>query len=493
MSALIFFPLAGALLASLMSGATAARRVALLTMAGAFGLTLYMAFRFEPAVAGFQFVESHAWIPALGVDYLVGVDGLALVLLLLTTFVTPFALLTGGSSFSKWGVVQVLILETTLLGTFSALNFVNWFVFYEFSLVPAFFLIRSRGTAAAAAAALRLFLFTLGGGLLILAAFLAIYRTTGSFNFPTLAELGSRSMVESGIAALWGPVAPAVVILLLVAGLGVKVPVVPLHMWLPGAYAEAPPAVTMLLTGLMSKMGIFGFFRWIVPLFPTSLQALSGALLALALVTIVFSAFVALRQTDIKKVFAYSSVNHLGYCLLGLFAWAGFAGGNESFRAAALGGVVLQLFNHGLTASALFCYVSLIERRSGGTTSMADFGGLRQPAPVLAGLMGLAIFSSLGLPGLNGFVGEFLILSGTFGLVPWAALGALVGIFVTAVFLLGLIQKVFTGPLPARWQAFPDLKASEIWLVLPATALMLVLGLFPQVLLGIIQTFRPVP
>ena len=271
-------------------------------------------------------------------------------------------------------------------------------------------------------------------------------------------------------------------------GLAVKVPVVPFHTWLPDAYAEAPTPVTMLLTGLMSKMGLYGFLRLLVPLFPHKMQELAVPLLALALLTIVFPAFVALVQTDLKRILAYSSVNHLGYCLLGIFAVAGFPLAAATAKSAATNGVILQIFNHGITAPALFCFVWFIERRTGGLRGLRDFGGLRSAAPVLAGLMGIAIFSSLGLPGLNGFVGEFLIFSGTFRIVWWPAVVATIGLFATAVFLLNLIQKVFTGPLPERWRKFPDLTAAEIAVVAPATGLMFLLGIWPQVLVALFNT-----
>jgi NADH-quinone oxidoreductase subunit M len=215
------------------------------------------------------------------------------------------------------------------------------------------------------------------------------------------------------------------------------------------------------------------------------MQELATPLLWLALATIIFSAFAALAQTDMKRLLAYSSINHLGYCLLGIFAVAAVPDGSELARAAATNGVLLQIFNHGLTASALFAFVAFTERRSGGLRGLGDFGGLRTAAPVLAGLMGIAIFSSIGLPGLNGFVGEFLIFSGTFPLVGWATALAVIGLFVTAVFLLGMIQKVFTGPLPERWSGFPDLTRGEILTVAPAIALMFVLGIFPQLLIAI--------
>jgi NADH-quinone oxidoreductase subunit M len=450
----------------------------------ALGFAIGLALAYDRAAGGIQFIERHAWIPSLGVDYFLGADGMSLMLLLLTALITPFAMLSAGPGVSKLQVVLILLLETALIGTFTALNFIHWFVFYELSLVPAFLLIRSSGTKAATAAALRFFIYTLLGGLTILIGFLAIQLATGTFDLVELAKIGPA--MDALLAARFGwPSAGLLVFCCIFLGFAVKVPVVPFHTWLPDAYSEAPSSVTMLLTGLMSKMGVYGFLRLLVPLFPQRMQELATPLLWLALATIIFSAFAALAQTDLKRILAFSSVNHLGYCLLGIFAVAAVPMGAPAARAAATNGVLLQIFNHGLTAAALFCFVGFLERRSGGLRGMADFGGLRAAAPVFAGLMGIAIFSSLGLPGLNGFVGEFLIFSGTFHLVWWSAALAAIGLFVTAVFLLAIIQKVFTGPLPERWSKFPDLTSAEILTVAPAIGLMFILGIYPQVLIAL--------
>ena len=254
-------------------------------------------------------------------------------------------------------------------------------------------------------------------------------------------------------------------------GFAVKVPVVPFHTWLPAAYSEAPSAVTMLLTGVMSKMGVYGFLRILLPIFPEQIRQVLPLLLWLAVATIVLSACAAFAQRDLKRMLAYSSVNHLGYCLLAMFAAAGAATGVKEpaiQKAAALDGVLLQMFNHGLTASALFLFVALLEKRSGGLRGLDDFGGIRKVVPVFTGLMGIALFSSLGLPGLNGFVGEFLVFKGVFPLAPWAAAVSTIGLLVTAIFLLTLIQRVFCGPLNGRWAQLPDLTTAERLLVLPS-------------------------
>lgn len=483
MTLLTLIPFVGALVVALLP-ARAARGTGMVLMLAALGVAVFLALGYDRAAGGIQFVERRAWIPVLGVEYYLGADGMSLMLLLLTTFLVPFSLLAAGPGIPKLQVVLILLLETTLVGTFTALNFIHWFLFYELSLVPAFLLVRLTGTKAATRAALRFFIYTLLGGLTMLVGFLAIQLATGTFDLVKLQAMGSA--IDGLLTRQFGgSLAGGIVFCCIFLGLAVKVPVVPFHTWLPDAYSEAPSSVTMLLTGVMSKMGLYGFLRLLVPLFPQRMQEFATPLLWLALATILFSAFAALAQTDLKRLLAYSSINHLGYCLLGIFAVSAVPLGAPAARAAATNGVLLQIFNHGLTAATLFCFVGFLERRSGGLRDLGDFGGLRTAAPVLAGLMGIAIFSSLGLPGLNGFVGEFLIFSGVFKLVWWAAVLAAIGLFVTAVFLLNLIQRVFTGPLPERWAKFPELTPAEIFTVIPAVVLLFLLGIFPQLLIAL--------
>jgi NADH-quinone oxidoreductase subunit M len=271
----------------------------------------------------------------------------------------------------------------------------------------------------------------------------------------------------------------------------VKVPLIPFHTWLPDAYVEAPTGTTMLLTGAMSKMGVYGFIRILLPIFYVEMRSLRTPLLWLAVATIVLSAYAALAQTDLKRILAYSSINHLGYCMLGIFAVTALTGDDAKFasaKAAALNGVVLQMFNHGLTAATLFWFVALLEKRSGGLRGLDDFGGLRKVAPVFCGLMGIALFSSLGLPGLNGFVSEFLIFRGSFPLATWATALAIIGLLATAIFILTILQRVFSGPLKARWSTLPDLTTSERLALLPPIAIMFVLGIYPQLVLGVINS-----
>jgi len=331
----------------------------------------------------------------------------------------------------------------------------------------------------------------------MLLAFLALFFSTGKFDFSELAELGRNGTLASALSVNlgWYDLTVRQLALLVFAGVflgfAVKVPLIPFHTWLPSAYAEAPTGTSMLLTGVMSKMGVYGFLRILLPIFPEQMRWMLTLLLWLAVITIIFSASAAFAQKDLKRVLAYSSINHLGYCLLGIFAVTRFTGneaGLAAEKAAALNGVFLQMFNHGLTASTLFWFVGFLEQRGGGMRGLNDFGGLRKIAPVFCGLMGIALFASLGLPGLNGFIGEFLIFKGAFPLATWATAISVIGLLVTAIFMLTVLQRIFNGPLNEKWSKLPDLTLAERVLVLPAIGLMFVLGIYPQLVLGVINS-----
>lgn len=453
---------------------------------------------FDPVLTEIQFKEIHEWIPTLGVEYYVGIDGLGLLMVVLTTLLVPLAILASWRIEEKVPVyfALVLALQAGLFGTFTALNFFHWFIFWELSLVPAFFLIKLWGGPRRGPAATQFFIYTMVGSVAMLLAFLAIFLATKELKFDELAELGSSGRLAAILAAKlnWSGVAGDTVVMLVflgvLLGFAVKVPLFPFHTWLPATYAEAPTGTTMLLTGVMSKMGMYGFLRILLPIFPAQMQAALTPLLWLAVATIVFSAFAAFAQKDLKRLLAYSSINHLGYCLLGVFAAASVTGNEVKWaaeKAAALNGVFLQMFNHGLTAATLFCFVGFLEQRAGGARGLNDFGGVRKVAPVLCGLMGISLFASLGLPGLNGFVGEFLIFKGVFSLATWAAALSSLGLLVTAIFLLTLLQRVFNGPLNPKWSAMPDLSAMERTIVVPATVLMFALGIYPQIVIEMIN------
>jgi NADH-quinone oxidoreductase subunit M len=306
-------------------------------------------------------------------------------------------------------------------------------------------------------------------------------------DFEHLAFLGRTGELDRMVIEHLGPVTMWLAVGVL-AGFAVKVPMMPFHTWLPAAYAEAPSPVTMLLTGAMSKMGVYGLLRIALPLFGHQIALMRTPLLVLAVATVVMGAWAAAAQKDLKRVFAYSSVNHLGYCLLGIFALATPQAigetGHMASQAAALNGVILQMFNHGLTAAALFWFIAILQQRTGGHRGIDDFGGLRKPAPVLAGLMGIALFSSLGLPGLNGFVGEFLIFRGVFSLAWVASAVSILGLLVTAAVILTVIQKVFTGPVPEHCVGFAELHTNERLALVPVIGLMFLIGILPQLIVN---------
>jgi NADH-quinone oxidoreductase subunit M len=476
-----------------------ARALALVISLSGLSMALVLWGSFQSSSGDLQFQERYSWIPTLGVEYHVGIDGLGLLMVLLSAIVVPMALLASWKIENRTTLYfgLVLFLQAGLFGTFTALNFFHWFIFWELSLIPAFFLIKFWGGPMRSSAATQFFIYTMGGSVAMLLAFLAIFLSTGKFDFIELADLGRNGIVVPALAAKlgWYNLTAKHLALVIFAGvflgLAVKVPLIPFHTWLPAAYAEAPTGTTMLLTGLMSKMGVYGFLRILLPIFPQEMRWILNPLLWLAVITIVFSAGAAFAQRDLKRMLAYSSINHLGYCLLGVFAVmksTTLSIAPMVDKAAAINGVLLQMFNHGITAATLFWFVGFLEERGRGLRGLDDFGGLRKVAPVFCGLMGIALFSSLGLPGLNGFVGEFLIFKGAFPLATWAVALSVIGLLITAVFILTLLQRVFNGPLNMKWASLPDLTLTERVLILPAIALMFLLGIYPQVLLGMVNS-----
>jgi NADH-quinone oxidoreductase subunit M len=431
-----------------------------------------------------------SWLPDAGIFLRFTVDGTSWLFLVLTSLVTLFALAAtaklelGGRAYCA----LVLVLEGMLFGVFTARHFVPWFLCWEMTLIPSYLLIRLWGGPGAPRAALRFFIMTLGGSVFMLLGFLALQLSVGTMDFSKLGDLAAAGKLVPALADTYsstgytGQFLLGAVAVCVFLGLAVKLPVFPFHAWLPAAYAEAPTPVTMLLTGLLSKMGVYGLLRILLPIFPEVLPALAPALMLLAVATVLLGAVAALAQRDLKRILAYSSVNHLGYCAMAVVA-AAAVHTDRSAHAAAISGTILQAFNHGIIASTLFFCIGLMEQRSGGARALTDFGGLRARAPIFCGLMGLAIFASLGLPGLSGFVGEFLIFNGVYALVPWAAAVAVIGLLLTAVFFLRMVRLVFHGPLNPACAKWPDLSAAERWILAPAIALIIIPGLWPQVLL----------
>ncbi|MCC6232201.1 MAG: NADH-quinone oxidoreductase subunit M [Verrucomicrobiales bacterium] len=490
---LTFLPLVGALTVAWggpRSGA-ARRRVALLVHALVAMSAMGLAVAFDTSATGMQFVERLSWVPGLGVEYHVGVDGLGMVSVLIAALIPLLAAVVSDRvAAGREGVYYplLLLLQFGLLGTFTALNFFHWFLFWELGLVPAYLLVRLFGGKGAGPASFQFFVYTMVGSVALLLAFLALRAAGGSFDFLELAGADRGGALGRALAQRlpWGgPDAGNVLGWLVFGGVllgfAVKVPLWPFHTWLPDTYTAAPSPVTMVLTGAMSKMGVYGLLRIAWPIFPEHFAAAQGVLVPLALATVILPTFTAFVQRDLKRVLAYSSINHLGYCLLAVFVVG--TPGSEAGTAAALNGVVLQMLNHALTAATLFGFVEVLERRTGGVRDLEAFGGLRRAAPVFCGLMGISVFASVGLPGLNGFVSEFLIFRGIFAAAPWAAAVASLGLLTTAVFLLKVMQRLFHGELSVAWVGFPDLTMRERVWTGAAVAGMLVLGVYPDLVL----------
>src|SRR6266481_4459784 len=485
-TAIILIPLLGAVAVCTWPPASAeatagrprnARPIALMFNVISAGCGLALWRNFDATATGLQFVERHAWIPAINAEYLVGVDGLSLLLVLLTSLIIPFALLAQPApDGSRAFYATMLVMQSALYGTFTAQNFVLWFLFYEMSLIPGFLLIKIWGGENRDRAATKFFLYTFLGSVAMLLSFLGIYFAKGTFDFATLASLGKSGLLTGNLA--WVAFAGIFV------GLAVKVPLFPFHTWLPDAYQTAPTGVSMVLTGVLSKMGVYGFVRLLLPLFPNEIKIIGPWLLALVVCSIVFAPLSAWAQRDLKRMVAYLSINHLGYCLLGLFAITARSTSSLIDTQAALSGVFLQIFNHGITAAALFYFVGLLEQRR-GLRGIDDFGGLMQRTPLLCGWMSIAMFSSLGLPGLNGFLGEFLIFKGSFATAASFTAIAVLGLLFTAVTFMRAMQALFSGPLAESCSGFSDLVRGEKFVIFPVTLLMFAIGICPQFIFNI--------
>ena len=448
------------------------------------------------------------WMPDAGMNLSFRVDGLSRLFLVLTGFVVSFAIAASlrDERAGRGHHALVLVMQSALFGVFTARHFIPWFLCWEMTLIPSYLLIRLWGGAGAPKAALRFFIMTLGGSAFLLVGFLALQLSAGTMDFSELGKLAADKQLTAALAktfaasGLSGHTLLSIIALAVFLGFAVKLPVVPFHAWLPAAYAEAPAPVTMLLTGLLSKMAVYGLLVIFLPVFSEVLPALAPLLGWLAAATVLLGALAALAQTDLKRILAYSSVNHLGYCALAIAAAAAMQG-DRSALAAALSGTVLQAFNHGVIASTLFFGIGILESRGKGRRGLGDFGGLRARTPVFCGFFGLAVFASLGLPGLSGFIGEFLIFAGVFALTPAMAVVSILGLLLTAVFLLRMMRKVFWGPLKPSLADWPDLTGFERLLFGLATAMIAIPGLFPQVLLRfanpaiieLLDLLRPTP
>jgi NADH-quinone oxidoreductase subunit M len=470
LSVVTFLPALGALLLTALPREraglvkSAALAVTLLTFLAS--LPLYVGF--DAGSAGYQFAEHRAWMPSLGITYHVGVDGLSVLLVLLTTFLTPLTVLSAWHAIeSRWKefAVTMLLLETGMIGVFVALDLFLFYIFWEAMLVPMYLIIGIWGGSNRVYAAIKFVLYTLAGSLLMLVAILALYfqhgaaTSTYTFDLPVLATF----ILPAGLGQ-------NLLFLAFAFAFAIKVPMFPFHTWLPDAHTEAPTAGSVILAGVLLKMGTYGFLRFCLPLFPHASLAFTPWIFALAVIGIIYGAWVSTVQPDIKRLVAYSSVSHLGFVMLGLFTLTpqGLVGG------------IIQMINHGLSTGALFLVVGMLyERRH--TRLIAEFGGLWKVVPALSVIFLVVCLSSIGLPGLNGFVGEFLILLGAFQVDRTAAVLATSGIIFAAVYLLWMYQRVIFGVITKEVnRRLPDLSAREWAILLPILALIVWIGVYPS-------------
>jgi NADH-quinone oxidoreductase subunit M len=474
LTTLIALPIAGALLLFFVPSDghedRAARNIALVVSLLVFAESLLLWSRFTPGAGEFQFVERHAWIPAFGISYAVGVDGISLFLVVLTAFLTPLSLLASWESVhrkTKAFCVAMLLLESAMIGVFVSIDLFLFYVFWDAMLVPMYFLIGVWGYDRRIYAAVKFILYTMAGSVLMLLAILGLAllhrSTTGAYSFDLLALYALEVPPH---LQFWFFLAFAL-------AFAIKVPLFPFHTWLPDAHVEAPTAGSVILAGVLLKMGTYGLVRFAFPLFPLAAQFFAPMLAVLAVIGIIYGALVAMVQPDMKKLVAYSSVSHLGFVVLGIAA----------MNTQGVQGAVYQMLNHGVSTGGLFLIVGMLSDRR-HTRAIAEYGGLKRVMPRLVAVFLVVTLSSIGLPGLNGFVGEFLILLGAFRADPRMAVFATTGVILSATYMLWMFQRVNYGPVDnEKNRSLPDLRPREWAVIAPIVATAVLMGVLPNLFL----------
>jgi NADH-quinone oxidoreductase subunit M len=460
LSVLIFSPLLAAAVAACLRGDRALRWWTLLATLAVAGLSAPLYQQFDPGTAAFQFVERARWIPALRIEYAVGVDGISLVLVLLTTGLLPLCVLASWRYITtrvREFMIGLLVLETAMVGVFCALDFVLFFLFWEAMLIPMALLIGVWGGPRKVYAAIKFFIYTMAGSVFLLVAIIALFLETGSFSLPALMERQYPLVFQCWVFAAF------------FVSFAIKVPMFPFHTWLPAAHVEAPTAGSVILASVLLKMGTYGFLRLSLPITPDAARLFLPYLTWLSVAAILYGGLAALAQTDLKKLVAYSSVGHMGFATLGIF----------TLTKAGLEGAILQMINHGITTGALFIAVGLIYERL-HTRDLAAAAGLGRHVPVFAAFLGVFALSSLAFPGTNSFIGEFLALAGAFEYAKPVALAAVPGVVLAAAYMLRLLQKVaYGGPRNPEHRGVPDLDAREVLTLAPLLVFVFWIGLKP--------------
>jgi NADH-quinone oxidoreductase subunit M len=472
-------PLIGALVLLVLprDNARLIKQVALVFSLAALVFTVVMGLQFDAdSTAAFQFVESYPWIPAFGISYSLGVDGIGLVLVALATTLVPVTILAGWNDVEdgrnvKGYFAMILVLETLMIGVFSATDVFLFYVLFEVMLIPIYFLIGRYGGPNRAYAATKFLIYSLVGGLLMLAALIGLYVVSaqqlgqGTFDFAALVGLDID------------PTTQKILFLGFFIAFAIKAPLWPFHTWLPDAAKESTPATAVLLIGVLDKVGTFGMIRYLLPIFPSASEFYAPIIIAMAVIGIIYGALVALGQTDMKRLFAYSSMSHFGFIALGIFV----------FTTWSMTGSTLYMLGHGLATAAVFLTAGFLMQRAGGSSAIATYGGVNKVAPVLAGFFLFAVMSAIALPGLASFVGEFLVLLGTFSRYVVVAVIASLGIVLAAAYGLRLYQKVATGPESPHVVGMTDLGGREVTSLVPVVLLTIVLGVFPAPVLNVVN------
>jgi NADH-quinone oxidoreductase subunit M len=471
LSWITFWPLIGMVIVLLIpsKAKTLIKQVALLSTIPSLLLGIKLLMSFD-ANAGYQFVENIPWISTFNINYFMGVDGLSIPLIFLTVILCPICILASWNinDRAKGYFALFLLLETGMLGVFCALDFFLFYVFWELMLLPMYFLIGVWGGPRREYAAIKFFLYTLFGSIFLLIAMIVFYKYTGSFDLVTLGDEIAKTDLGSMHDLRWW------LFLGMFVAFAIKVPAFPFHTWLPDAHVEAPTAISVILAGILLKMGTYGLLRISYPLLPDMVLEFAFFIAIIALINIVYGALCAMAQSDLKKLVAYSSISHMGYVLLGMAA----------LTPEGMNGAVLQMFNHGTITAMLFLLVGVIYDRA-HHRDIDGFGGLANNMPVYASITMLAFFAALGLPGLSGFISEVMVFIGSFPTFPWVTVFAISGVVLGAVYMLWTYQRVFLGTLNEKYESLPDCTLREKVTLVPLAFIIILLGIFPHLLINV--------